>query len=226
MNNKKNINNMETSDHAHKIVLKYRRLSRYYDPLFLALERLVFSDNNNPRQALAQKIPTGEYSILDVCTGTGRTALSIADSGCNIVGIDLSPEMLGVANQKIQQQQIPNITFHQMDATDMSFPDEHFDIAVSSFALHEMDHQFMQLVLTEIHRVMKTGGKLHLIEFENDENPMIQAVFSLYKRVFYPPSIQDFFQYDWNGILENAGFNLESIERYRVSKLISAVKFS
>jgi ubiquinone/menaquinone biosynthesis C-methylase UbiE len=218
---------MMTTDHAYHVTRKYRRLSRYYDPLFLTLEKIVFcGKNKNPRHALTKKIPAGGLSILDVCTGTGRGVLPVAASGADIVGIDLSPEMLEVAKRKIQQQSIRNISLHKMDATSLELPDESFDIAISSFALHEMDYQLMNQVLREISRVLKCSGKLYLVEFEKDTNPWIQFLFNIYTRISYPPSVQRFFEYDWAEILVDAGFDLDGIERYRISKLICATRNS
>jgi demethylmenaquinone methyltransferase/2-methoxy-6-polyprenyl-1,4-benzoquinol methylase len=218
---------MTTTDHEYHVTRKYKRLSLYYDPLFSTLERIVFSgENKNPRQALSMKIPTGRLSVLDVCTGTGRGVLPIAASGADIVAIDLSPHMLAVADRKIRNQKIQNISLHKMDATKLDLPDERFDVAISSFALHEMDRTLIDQVLKEIHRVLKTGGKLYLVEFEKDKNPWIQFLFNLYTRISYPPTVQQFFRYDWREILPPTGFHLDNIERYRISKLICATKNS
>jgi ubiquinone/menaquinone biosynthesis C-methylase UbiE len=216
---------MTATDRVDQVTRKYRRLSKYYDPLFSTLERVVFcSRDKNPRQALCRKIPKGNSSILDICTGTGRGVLPLAESGADIVGIDLSPDMLRVANRKIQEQNIRNISLHEMDATALDLPEERFDIAMSSFALHEMDSQLMNQVLKEIHRVLKTGGRLYLVEFEKDTNPFVQFFFNIYTRISYPPRVQRFFQYDWAEILGHAGFHLDGIERYRISKLICATR--
>jgi ubiquinone/menaquinone biosynthesis C-methylase UbiE len=218
---------MTTADHVYQVTRKYRRLSRYYDPLFLTLEGVVFfGKNKNPRQALSRKIPKGSLSVLDLCTGTGRGILPVAESGCNLVGVDLSPEMLEVASRKIEKKNIRNISLHEMDATRLEFPDEHFDVAMSSFALHEMDYQLMKKVLEEINRVLKVGGKLYLVEFERDRNSWIQFIFNIYTRISYPASVQQFFQYDWAEILSHTGFYLDGIERYRISKLICATRNS
>jgi len=82
----------------------------------------------------------------------------------------------------------------------------------------------MNQVLREIHRVLKCSGELYLVEFEKDENPWIQFLFNIYTRISYPPSVQQFFQYDWAEILYQTGFRLEGIEKYRISKLICAKK--
>jgi ubiquinone/menaquinone biosynthesis C-methylase UbiE len=89
-----------------------------------------------------------------------------------------------------------------------------------------MDFPLTTQVLREIHRVLRTRGRLYLVEFERDLNPWVQFLFHIYTRISYPPSVQQFFQYDWAEILHNAGFLLDGIERYRVSKLICATKTS
>jgi len=216
---------MTTATHAAQVTRKYRRLSRYYDPLFSTLERVVFAGNdNNPRLALAGKVPAGGLSVLDACTGTGRGALPVAASGVSVTGIDLSPEMLAVARKKMARHNVGNVSLHEMDATDMSFPDQHFDMAMSSFALHEMAPELRMRVLEEIHRVLKKGGRLYLVEFEKDVRPWIQAVFSAYVRLSYPASVRAFFELDWPEVLARAGFELEGIERYRISKIVCAAK--
>jgi len=218
---------MKTTPETMHVRRKYRRLSMYYDPLFSTLERIVFSGSgNNPRLALAGKVPAGDLSVLDVCSGTGRGALPVAASGVAVTGIDLSPEMLAVARKKIAKQNIGNVSLHEMDATAMTFPDEQFDVAMSSFALHEMKHELMMQVLMEIRRVLKQGGRLYLVEFEKDVRPWIQAIFGVYTRLSYPASVQAFFELDWSEVLARAGFELDGIEKYRISKIVCATKTS
>lgn len=215
------------NSHTSQITRKYKRLSKYYDPLFSTLESIVFfGHNKNPRIALSRKVGDRSLCVLDVCTGTGRSALAVAESGCDIAGIDLSPEMLQVARKKVQNQHLSNYSLHEMDATKLDFSDGHFDIVMSSFALHEMDYQRIMQVLMEMNRVLKKNGKLFLVDFEKDKNPLIQFIFNIYTRVCYPPSVQEFFDSNWSKMLSQAGFQLDDMERYRVSKMICATKKS
>ena len=130
---------MTGTDHAGQVIRKYRRLSRYYDPLFATLETVVFyGKDKNPRHALSRKIPSGNLAVLDVCTGTGRGILPAVKPGCSITAIDLSAEMLHVAEKKIQKENIHNLSLHEMDATRMTFSDGHFDIVISSASQAEL----------------------------------------------------------------------------------------
>jgi ubiquinone/menaquinone biosynthesis C-methylase UbiE len=216
---------MTTADHERKMLRKYRRLSLYYDPLFETLEKVMFGDGDgNPRMALAKKVPAGDLSVLDICTGTGRGALSVAESGCKVVGVDLSPSMLGVAEGKAWKRNVRNISFQQMDATRLELQDGQFDIAMISFALHEMEYDLILQVLREACRVLKRGGKLYSLDFEGDDNPWIQFVFGIYLRISYPPRVREFMRYDWSRILQTVGFRLDRVEKYRISKIVCATK--
>jgi ubiquinone/menaquinone biosynthesis C-methylase UbiE len=73
--------------------------------------------------------PRGQ-SILDVGTGTGRAALSLARLGAEVCGIDASPEMLRVARERAVEARL-TARFEVGDAHALPFPDRSFDAAVS-----------------------------------------------------------------------------------------------
>ena len=74
--------------------------------------------------------------------------------------------MLQVADRKIRKQGLFNVTTRRMDALHMDFQDESFDIATSSFGLHEMEYPVMKRILKEMNRVLKRGGKLYLVDYQ------------------------------------------------------------
>ncbi len=73
--------------------------------------------------------------ILDLCTGTGKQAFAFGKRGYDVVGIDLSEDMLNVARKK---NEYDNVKFKVADATDIPFEENHFDVSCISFALHDM----------------------------------------------------------------------------------------
>ena len=103
-----------------KMMAKYKVFSKTYDNLFYLFERTIFSQKEmDPRAALLRKIQGNRLRVLDVCCGSGRDSIAIAqgDSSNTITGVDLSPDMLARANRQARKLGLKNASFHQMDAT-------------------------------------------------------------------------------------------------------------
>ena len=103
--------------------------------------------------------------VLDVCCGTGAQAIHYARKGMIATGIDLSTDMLGVAERSSRKFGSGNITFQVADALNLPFADDSFDFASVSFALHEKGRQARDGVVSEMRRVVKPGGGLVFIDF-------------------------------------------------------------
>jgi SAM-dependent methyltransferase len=71
-----------------------------------------------------------ERRVLDVGTGTGRAALLLARAGAQVIGVDASDEMLGVARQRAVEQGL-SARFLPGDAHHLDFPDRSMDVAIS-----------------------------------------------------------------------------------------------
>ena len=210
-------------NYERQIKLKFKFLAIFYDLFDLAF---LVQKERNPRYALARKIPNENLRILDVCVGTANSSIVVAEANDRneIVGIDLSPSMIAVAEGKIRKRGIRNISIHQMDATKMSFQDCEFDIAMASFGLHELGHELMMDILKETYRVLKDGGKLYIIDYERERGLVENFMFSIYLRIFEPRHMPQFLKYDWTEIMWSVGFEVNDIEKYFFSKLISATK--
>ena len=90
--------------------------------------------------------------LLDVCTGTGEIARRAARAGADVVGIDLTPEMLERARAKGAAL---GVRFELADARALPFPTNSFDAALLSFALHDMPRPVRLRVLAECARVAR-----------------------------------------------------------------------
>jgi demethylmenaquinone methyltransferase/2-methoxy-6-polyprenyl-1,4-benzoquinol methylase len=197
--------------------------SKFYDVFDLVF---IFDKKTNPRYGLAKKIPDENLYILDVCSGTGNSSIIIAKKTHKnkIFAIDFSSAMLTVAKKKIQKNNIENIFIQQMDATQMAFQDNSFDITTISFGLHELSYDLMIKVLKEMFRVLKSGGKIYIIDYEKQDSLIKNALLSIFLKIFEPPHMLQFLQYNWENILKDIGFSDIQIEKYLFSKLISANK--
>jgi ubiquinone/menaquinone biosynthesis C-methylase UbiE len=124
----------------------YRAWAANYDepgnPLIALEEPAVWS--------LIDGLPPG--SALDAACGTGRHARHLVELGYEVVGIDLTPEMLDHARRAV-----PNATFVEGDLTDLPAEDGTFTLVVCGLALaHVAD---LDAAVGELARVLRPGGR-------------------------------------------------------------------
>ena len=121
--------------------------------------------------------------VLDVATGTGDFAIAIAKklpAGSEIIGIDLSEQMLEIGRQKVQE----NIVLQQGDVENLEFADGSFDRVSVAFGIRNFEH--LEQGLSEMCRVLHPGGKLVILELSYPDNPFILWCYKLYALHFLP----------------------------------------
>ena len=125
----------------------FARWSPLYD-LFAAPIAFVY----RRAAALAGARPGRE--LLELCTGTGEWAVRAARAGATVTAIDFTPSMLARARRKTAG--LP-VRLLEMDARRLAFADASFDVAVLSFALHDMPRAVRVEALREAARVGREG---------------------------------------------------------------------
>lgn len=105
---------------------------------------------------------TAGKTILDVACGTGTQSLQLAATGAHVTGIDLSPQMLRKAKTK---RNGCNPTFILGDATKLPFPNASFDVALITFALHDMPEDMALRTLREIRRAVMHSGRILIVDY-------------------------------------------------------------
>ena len=102
-------------------------------------------------------------SILDVGTGTGLVAIRCAlemEEG-QIIGVDVTPEMLARAVLNAENVGLGRLQFALASAMSLPYPDNQFDVVLSSLALH---HTTVSHSLDEMVRVLKPGGRIAIAD--------------------------------------------------------------
>ncbi len=105
--------------------------------------------------------PRPGEKVLDVCTGPGEPAISMAsrvEPGGQVTGIDLSSKMNEIATKTSEKRKLSNVRFLTMDAEKLDLPPDNFDLAVSCFGLQIVTQP--ETVAQEIFRVLKPGGRV------------------------------------------------------------------
>lgn len=97
--------------------------------------------------------------LLDIGIGTGSLAARFVNHGAQITGIDVSEQMLARCHAAHSDFELKEGSF-----TEIPFPDAAFDMAVSSFAFHEVEVDRRMAACTEVARVLRPGGQLALLD--------------------------------------------------------------
>ena len=106
----------------------------------------------------------GTESVLDVASGTCATSRAIAPKAKMVTCLDATPAMLEVGRQNAEKENIHNIIFVKGLAENMPFLDESFDVVVTRLSFHHFPE--VNRPFEEMKRVLKTGGKLVVIDME------------------------------------------------------------
>lgn len=101
--------------------------------------------------------------VLDVGCGTGDLAVLLAQKGCQVTGIDISPPMLSQASQRLQQAALTDrVKLQEKGAVDLdtTFVDGTFDAVVSTLVFSELSAEEIDYTLEECWRILRPGGQL------------------------------------------------------------------
>lgn len=111
-------------------------------------------------------------TILDVATGTGDLAIALQKgTGADIVGLDLSQQMLNVGIDKVKRLQLDKkIKMMKGDAENLPFEDNNFDAVTVAFGARNFEN--LEKGLNELKRVVKPGGSVYILEFSKVEGFM------------------------------------------------------
>ncbi len=150
--------------------------------------------------------------ILEVGVGTG-IALSYYPSHCQIVGIDLSDEMLDKARERKDAYDLSHVTLMNMDAGAMDFPENTFDTVMAAYVVTAVSDY--RKVVTEMIRVCRPGGRIIMLNHFSNGNKVIAAV----ERVISPLCKHIGFRTDLslNTVLE--GTSLQVMRKEKVNPL-------
>ncbi len=115
-------------------------------------------------------IKPGE-SVLDVGCGTGSLTIAAkrrAGPASKVSGIDPSSEMIVKAQKKARKEDV-DISFQNSVIERLPFPDNHFDVVLSSLMLHHLPKNAREQGAKEIKRVIKPDGRWLIVDFGGHE---------------------------------------------------------
>jgi ubiquinone/menaquinone biosynthesis C-methylase UbiE len=161
--------------------------------------------------------------ILDVACGTGRTLRQLARTHprARLTGVDLSPAYIKLARKRLAD--VDEVTLAVENAESLPWADATFDIATSVYLFHELPRKARRNAMRELHRVVRPGG---LVVIEDSaqlaESADLAPVLHDFPRDFHEPFYEDYLEDDLGAALTATGFDVVSVERHLVAKVVVA----
>jgi ubiquinone/menaquinone biosynthesis C-methylase UbiE len=192
---------IDSREQFSRVAEAYRNSPSHSDPVSLA--RFIEIADLKPN-----------HKVLDIATGAGHVAVTVASQVREVVALDITAEMLDQARGLAAEREARNISFVLADAEDLPFPSASFDRVL----VRSAPHHFVHLIpaLSEAYRVLVPGGAFAI----SDCSP--------------PPVVRDWLEVvevgrdrshihsraleEWRALLQAMGFTVEHAERIEQEK--------
>ena len=160
--------------------------------------------------------------VLEVGVGTAINA-TLYPPSCSVTGVDFSAPMLEKAARRLKRHDVRNLRLMQMDAADLRFPDESFDVVYAPYVISVVPDPVK--VACEMRRVCRTGGRIIFLNHFLSGNPWLSRL----ERLISPLTIHVGFKSDLDlpAFLAQADLqpvSIEKVNRPRFWSLVACVK--
>jgi ubiquinone/menaquinone biosynthesis C-methylase UbiE len=142
-------------------IIKRKRTERYLSGMMAKYYDKMIKGYENIFKCVIEL--TGKYlyknsQVLEIGAGTGIISLGITEKAERIKGIDISPEMIKIAREKLKKLQLKNVNFEIGDGYETGYKSESFDLIIIANILHLVKEP--DTLLIESYRLLKKGGYL------------------------------------------------------------------
>ncbi len=162
-----------TTNQKYVPALSFRWLTPLYDAFIegpMSMARL--------RKDLLEKMGNlDDKKILDVGSGTGTMAILVKQAypAAEVVGLDGDPQILEIARAKARDLG-DGIRFDQGMSFDLPYPNESFDVVLTTMMLHHLSRDDKQATAREMYRVLRPGGRLFGADFGEPHSSFGKAI--------------------------------------------------
>lgn len=124
-------------------------------------------------------------SLLDVATGTGDLPILLAETGADIVGVDISEGMLEIGRSKVKKYGLEQqVSLQYGDSESLPFEKNYFDAITVAFGVRNFEN--LEKGLSEMYRVLKPGGVQVVLELSVPQTPVLKQLYLLYSKYILP----------------------------------------
>ena len=175
----------DSEEKGAQVELMFDNIAHSYDKLNHRLSLNI--DKIWRRTALNRLKKFNPQTILDIATGTGDFAIQAAKmlTPQKLIGADISEGMMNVGRQKTKFLGLDNIiSFSKEDCMKLSFAENSFDAVTAAFGIRNF--QNLDQGLCEMHRVLKNGGHLCIVELTTPVAFPMKQLFKIYSHTVLP----------------------------------------
>jgi len=146
-------------------------------PLYDTLVALLMQEKAFKRRLIDAADIQPNATVLDLGCGTATLTLMIkqAHPSARVTGIDGDDRILSIARAKVKAQSAA-IQLDKGLAFELPYPDGHFDRVLSSLVMHHLSSSDKLRTFSEIHRVLKSAGQVHIADFGPPANPYSRVI--------------------------------------------------
>jgi ubiquinone/menaquinone biosynthesis C-methylase UbiE len=194
--------------------LAKRRVRAEYDALAPHYERRWSGYIAASMEETLKRVhPIKGERVLDVGCGTGMLLERIVDQypDSEVMGVDLSPAMVAQARRRLPQR----VTLEAADAEALPFSTHSFDLVLSVSSFHFWPAP--KDALAELRRVLRPGGRLAITDWCDEY--LACRICDRILRLVNPAHQRIYGRSECAALLAGAGFQVSSLERYRISWL-------
>lgn len=145
-------------------------------PLYDLLIRWTMPESAFKQRLIKQTRIKSGHRVLDLGCGTATLTLLIKKMHpeATVVGIDGDPKILGIAKKKANKDGL-EITLDEGMGFHLPYPEGSLDRVVSSLVFHHLNRDHKVTTLSEVHRVLRAGGELHIADFGKPQNLLMRV---------------------------------------------------
>ena len=166
-----------------------------------------------------------EHRVAELGVGNGRNAILLAQRAKEVVGFDISPDMLNKARRKTKKYGNIKIVEHDIREDFGEKYENYFDLALISLAFHGFTREEKDRIFENVRKILKNGGKFYILDYNQMDYAKSPFYFKILIDKFECPLAEDFLSYNLQKEAKRHGFVMTK-KREFVKKLFQYSEFT